>query len=214
MIQTDAPINPGNSGGALANRKAEVIGIADSIISADGENNGVGFASRSTLAKASPTSSSGRSLSHAALGFLGVEHRPRLEPSRRAPAPWSSTSPPDAPADKAGLEAGDRIIAVDGSPGSQPARARAAIGAHQPGDRSRSTFVRDGNDADRRGHARHSASDSIAPRRSSGSPGPPSRESPHRGSARRSRNNSPSPLGRIRRERPSRLGSGGAAAVR
>ena len=41
LIQTDAEINPGNSGGALANSRAEVIGINTAIIQA---GRGIGFA--------------------------------------------------------------------------------------------------------------------------------------------------------------------------
>ncbi len=44
LLQTDAPINPGNSGGALVNKKGELIGIPNAILSKTGANLGIGFA--------------------------------------------------------------------------------------------------------------------------------------------------------------------------
>lgn len=51
FIQTDAAINIGNSGGPIFNSKAEVIGIASSIISQSGGFQGLGFAVAINTAK-------------------------------------------------------------------------------------------------------------------------------------------------------------------
>lgn len=44
MIQTDAAMNPGNSGGPLLNSSGEMVGMCVAIVSATGQNAGVGFA--------------------------------------------------------------------------------------------------------------------------------------------------------------------------
>jgi len=51
FIQTDAAINTGNSGGPLFNSRAEVIGIASSIITQSGGNQGLGLAVAINTAK-------------------------------------------------------------------------------------------------------------------------------------------------------------------
>lgn len=44
LIQTDAPINPGNSGGPLINIHGLTLGIITTILTEDGVNKGIGFA--------------------------------------------------------------------------------------------------------------------------------------------------------------------------
>ncbi|WP_197524809.1 S1C family serine protease [Botrimarina hoheduenensis] len=44
MVQTDAAMNPGNSGGPLLNSSGEMVGMCVAIVSATGQNAGVGFA--------------------------------------------------------------------------------------------------------------------------------------------------------------------------
>ncbi len=57
----------------------------------------------------------------------------------------------DSPADKAGLQQGDKITSVDSSPVRDPVELGARVRSHQPGDIVTITFERDGNQADRTG---------------------------------------------------------------
>ncbi|MEH6826239.1 MAG: Do family serine endopeptidase [Motiliproteus sp.] len=52
FIQTDASINPGNSGGALINLRGELVGINTAIIAPGGGNVGIGFAIPSNMTQA------------------------------------------------------------------------------------------------------------------------------------------------------------------
>ena len=110
MIQTDAAINPGNSGGALADRQGRVIGINDIIFSRSGGNEGVGFAVPVTRAmQVAERLVSGETIES---GFLGVSGQDTLE--GRGGALIESVEPGSA-AEAAGIEAGDLIVAIDGS---------------------------------------------------------------------------------------------------
>ena len=51
FLQTDAPINSGNSGGALVNTRGELVGINSQILSPSGGNIGIGFAIPTNMAK-------------------------------------------------------------------------------------------------------------------------------------------------------------------
>ncbi|MCG8503421.1 MAG: DegQ family serine endoprotease [Sphingomonadales bacterium] len=116
FIQTDAAINPGNSGGALVGQSGELLGINTAIYSRSGGNNGIGFAIPANMV---------RSVVDAALGE-GKIVRPWLGASGQAVTSELAESLgldrpggvllddvyPGGPADMAGLEAGDTILAV------------------------------------------------------------------------------------------------------
>ncbi len=118
FIQTDAAINPGNSGGPLVNMAGEVIGINTAIYTESSGSEGVGFALPSnTVAKVYNA-------------LIGPEHRVirgsigvtfMAEPNPAVakiygPGVTISSVEPNGPAAKAGLKAGDTIVAVDGKP--------------------------------------------------------------------------------------------------
>ncbi len=109
VIQTDAPINPGNSGGALADRTGHVIGINDSIQSSSGGNEGVGFAVPIDIAAASAARIvQGKSTT---TGYLGVGG---TDPTLGRAGALINEVVSGGPADKAGLQVGDLVVAING----------------------------------------------------------------------------------------------------
>jgi len=115
FIQTDASINPGNSGGPLINLDGQVIGINTAIV-ASGQ--GIGFAIPSDLAR--QVIEQLKEYKSVKRGWLGVSIQDVDENSAKAlgleeanGALVSSVTAGD-PAEKAGIKAGDVIVAVDG----------------------------------------------------------------------------------------------------
>jgi S1-C subfamily serine protease len=138
MTQTDAPINPGNSGGALANLSGEYVAMPSAIYSQDGENNGIGFAIPIATAKRiADQIVSGQAVATAGLNIEAGDS------NREAGAVVSRVTSGGA-ADDAGLEAGDRITAIDGDQVRNRAELQARIGTYSPGDTVAVTYVRDG----------------------------------------------------------------------
>jgi S1-C subfamily serine protease len=128
LIQTDAAINPGNSGGALADRHGRVIGINDFIVSLSGGNEGIGFAIPIDVAlRAARSIVAGEPMAAGYLGVTGTDPT-----SGRSGALITGVSEP-SPAATAGLQVGDLVVAIDGSPVSSIADLAAAVQAESPG---------------------------------------------------------------------------------
>jgi len=149
FIQTDASINPGNSGGALITMDGLLVGINTAIVSPAGGNVGIGFAVPSNVARSIMDQlieygevSRGRlgviiqtvtpALAQA-LG-LGVDHGALV-----------TQVEPGSSAERAGLEAGDVIIAVDGTDIRDADDLRLRIGLMRVGTQVRIGYVRDGS---------------------------------------------------------------------
>jgi putative serine protease PepD len=137
-IQTDAAINHGNSGGPLLNAQAQVIGVNAQIKSDSGGNEGVGFSIPSNTIRsiASQLISSGKA-EHA---YLGVAIDSTATSARIAQVK------PSTPSAKAGLKAGDVVIAVDGTNIGSGDDLTRAIDAHKPGDTVTLTYRRGGSE--------------------------------------------------------------------
>ncbi len=113
-LQTDASINPGNSGGPLVDLQGRVLGINTMII---GRGSGIGFAIPSEIAQrvARQLIESG-AVKRAWLGVSFQEITPELAAHFGGDFDGGALINgvvPGGPADKAGLEAGDVITAVD-----------------------------------------------------------------------------------------------------
>ena len=118
FIQTDASINPGNSGGALVNLRGELIGINSAIIGPAGGNVGIGFAIPINMVRQVME----QLIAHGKVrrGQLGVtiqdltpELANALGLSMQEGALVAQVLP-GSPAENAGIEAGDVVVAING----------------------------------------------------------------------------------------------------
>ncbi len=143
-IQTDAPINPGNSGGALVDGTGAVIGINTAIASLGGGTTGgsigLGFAIPVDTARtiAEQLISTGSAV-HAS---LGVQARSVTDGTRDGALVVNVE--PGSPAEAAGIEEQDVVIAVDGDAVGSSEELQVAVDRKSPGDTVVVELVRDG----------------------------------------------------------------------
>ncbi|MCZ2291618.1 MAG: DegQ family serine endoprotease [Burkholderiales bacterium] len=137
FIQTDVAINPGNSGGPLINLRGEVVGINSQIYSRSGGFMGISFAIPidEAMRVAEQLRSSGRVIR----GRIGVQIGPvtkevaeAIGMGRPAGALVQAVEEGQA-AEKAGVEAGDIIVKVDGKPVEKSSDLPRMIGSIKPG---------------------------------------------------------------------------------
>ena len=119
MIQTDAAINPGNSGGPLLNTRGQVIGINTMIITGgERQSAGVGFSVPINAAK--EILSQLRDKGKVARGWLGIkingvsEDMAKTFKMKEAKGAVVVEVTPGSPAEKAGLQVEDVVVAADG----------------------------------------------------------------------------------------------------
>ncbi len=118
FLQTDVAVNPGNSGGPLFNLNGEVIGINSQIYSRNGGFQGLSFAIPINVAK--NVESQLVHYGHVTRGRLGVtiqDVSQGLADSfglKRLVGALISSVDPNGAAAKAGLQAGDVILKMDG----------------------------------------------------------------------------------------------------
>ncbi|MGE7139317.1 Do family serine endopeptidase [Luteibacter sp. NPDC031894] len=148
FIQTDASINPGNSGGALVNLRGELVGINSMIFTPSGGNVGIGFAIPTDLA----TGVMKQLLAYGKVrrGNLGVEVQditPRIAKAlglKDTNGAVVTRINEDSPAEGAGLQPGDVLIAVNGKPVRAAQDLRNAEGLLPLGAKVKLTVRRDG----------------------------------------------------------------------
>jgi serine protease Do len=149
FIQTDAAINPGNSGGALVNDRGELVGINTAILAeGSGGNQGIGFAVPVNLAR--QVMDQIVEHGHVVRSYLGVSVQavtPAIAKAMSLNNPDGalvSQVTPDSPAAKAGLQAGDVILSINGNPVSEYNQLRMTVSMMNPGDTANLKVFRDG----------------------------------------------------------------------
>ncbi|UAN05324.1 trypsin-like peptidase domain-containing protein [Achromobacter mucicolens] len=133
FIQTDASINPGNSGGALVNLNGELVGINTMIYTPSGGNVGIGFAIPSNLAgEVMRQLLQHGQVQRGGLGLDTLDITPRnarqlgLAPGSTGVAVARVAD--GSPAQKAGIQARDQILSIDGKAIGSSAQLRNAEG--------------------------------------------------------------------------------------
>jgi serine protease Do len=148
FIQTDAAINPGNSGGPLLNLRGEVIGINTAIASRSGGFNGIGFAIPSSIVKR--VMDDILKEGHVIRGFMGAgisdnaQVFEKFKLDKETKGVVITATAPEAPAAKAGIQAGDVVTAIDGTEMRSADKLRRYVANLRPGTTSRFTILRDG----------------------------------------------------------------------
>jgi serine protease Do len=147
-IQIDAAVNRGNSGGPTFNTRGQVIGINTAIYSPSGGSVGIAFDIPASTAK--QIIETLKDKGKVVRGWLGVQIQPvtaeiasslRLNEAKGALV-VSPTE--DSPGGKAGLKAGDAIVAVDGKPVEDSSALARMIAGYAPDTTVTVTFWRDG----------------------------------------------------------------------
>ena len=148
FIQTDAAINPGNSGGALIDAEGNLVGINTAMFSRSGGYQGIGFAIPTSLAEnvMEDVLKHGRPLR----GWLGVEAQ-AITPQIAKALDLDKTGGVmvvgvvrNGPAHRAGMQAGDIIVSIDGQKITEAREALLAISSRKPGDRVKIEVLRNG----------------------------------------------------------------------
>ena len=147
FIQTDAAINPGNSGGALVNLRGELVGINTAIISRSGGYEGIGFAIPGDMAR--DVLRQLVEYGEVKRGLLGVVITDLDDVTAEALGMQNTRGVfvrsvgEDGPAEEAGVEQGDVILAVDGNSTRSTTALRSLIGASPPDTKVTLRLLRD-----------------------------------------------------------------------
>jgi serine protease Do len=147
-LQIDAPINRGNSGGPTFDLYGRVIGVNTAIITPSGGSAGIGFAIPADIANSiTQKLIKGGKIDR---GFIGVVIGPVSEDNAEALALKDTNGAfitdvnKDGPADKAGVQIGDIVKAVNGEPVKVSTDLTRKVGSVRAGDKVNLTVLRNG----------------------------------------------------------------------
>jgi len=131
FLQIDAPINPGNSGGPVVNIQGDLIGIATAII---GGAQGIGFAI--PIDRAKRIKDDLLNFGEVRAVWVGLRGRTINSGNGEQARPRGfrvRSVTPDSPAARAGIQPGDLIVSVDGTPIDSQEAWETALSTKGPG---------------------------------------------------------------------------------
>jgi putative serine protease PepD len=141
-VQTDAAINPGNSGGPLVNLRGEVVGVNSAIATtggtASGESGNIGVGFAIPMEQVRITANQILRTGEAQYPVIGANVN--TVPKKKGANIVKVNA--NTPAEKAGLEANDLVVAVNGKQVTDSIGLIVAIRAHQPGETIILTLLR------------------------------------------------------------------------
>lgn len=149
LLQTDAAISPGNSGGALVNADGEIIGINSAKLATNGVE-GMGFAIPINTVQAVIDELMEKG--YVARPYLGVTIFDKQTAARYGytlsieKGVYVFQIAIGGPADKAGLQRGDIILAIDDKEVNSVTEVRNDIAARKVGDKVKVKYDRDGKE--------------------------------------------------------------------
>jgi serine protease Do len=152
LIQTDVAVNPGNSGGPLINMQGEVIGINSQIYSRSGGFMGISFAV--PIDEALRVSEQLKSTGKVVRGRMGVQIGEVTKDVAeslglsKAQGALVQRVEEGGPAEKAGIEAGDIIVKLNGVTINKASDLPRMVGNIKPGSRATVTVWRKGKERD------------------------------------------------------------------
>ena len=148
LIQMDASVSPGNSGGGLFNMNGELVGIVNAK-SSDSDAEGLGFAIpvNDAVKVAQELLENGYVTGRPYLGisyFAVTDAQTAAQLGVNAYGVYIVEVVKGGPADKAGLQAGDRIVSMDGSEVATQSDLGTLMQDHKAGDTIEITVARGG----------------------------------------------------------------------
>jgi putative serine protease PepD len=145
-LQTDAAINPGNSGGPLVDATGAIVGINSAIASlgssAGGQSGSIGLGFAIPINQAKKTAEQLIKTGSATYPIMGIAVDTRYTGNGALISTAANGVISGGPADKAGIKAGDLIIAIDGVEIASSDELIVAIRSHNVGDKVKIKFTR------------------------------------------------------------------------
>lgn len=147
LLQMNAAVSPGNSGGGLFNDRGELIGIVNAK-SAESEAEGLGFAipSNTAISVAEELINNGYVTGRPAMGVTVInitDAQTAYQYGVNQAGVYVQSVNSGSPAERAGLQPGDRFIGIDGSAVSTTSDITSILGEHAVGDTIEVQIVRD-----------------------------------------------------------------------
>lgn len=150
FIQTDAAVNPGNSGGALVDKNGNLVGINTAIVSQTGSYTGYSFAVPSNIVKKIVYDLMDYgSVKRAVLGITMQQIDDKIADDLKLSSlngVYIVEVAKNGAADKAGMKAGDVLIAIDSINVTTMSSVQEVVSRYSPDDQAVLTIIRDGKE--------------------------------------------------------------------